>query len=214
MAFPSSPINGQITVVNNVTYTYESAVTAWTRTAPTSANTITTDTANVTSNTSSTSTTTGALKVAGGVGIVGNLNIGGTTYVTGDIIPTSNNSVNIGSANNRFGTLYLAANTIDLGGTTITTAPSGELVFRTQAGNVSLSANTINFLSSVANTSTNQGNLSVTGNLTVNKIYSDNYFYANGAALLSGVVAYGNLDGGFPDSTHGGIMPIDAGSIA
>lgn len=86
MAFPSSPINGQITVVNNVTYTYESAVTAWTRTAPTSANTITTDTANVTSNISSTSTTTGALKVAGGVGIVGNVYAGNFFYANGSVL--------------------------------------------------------------------------------------------------------------------------------
>jgi hypothetical protein len=79
--------------------------------------------------------------------------------------------------------LYLAANTIDLGGTTITTAPDGELVFTTRAGNVSLTANAINFLSSVANTSTNSGDLNVTGALTSNRIYSDNYFYANGSAF-------------------------------
>jgi len=144
----------------------------------------TTSQAIVTTNTTaSTSKTTGALRVLGGAGIGGNLYIGGTTYLTGDLIPTANNTVNIGSATNRFGTLYLAANTIDLGGTTITTAPDGELVFTTRAGNVSLTANAINFLSSVANTSTNSGDLNVTGALTSNRIYSDNYFYANGSAF-------------------------------
>ena len=144
----------------------------------------TTSQAIVTTNTTaSTSKTTGALRVSGGAGIGGNLYIGGTTYLTGDLIPTANNTVNIGSATNRFGTLYLAANTIDLGGTTITTAPDGELVFTTRAGNVSLTANAINFLSSVANTSTNSGDLNVTGALTSNRIYSDNYFYANGSAF-------------------------------
>jgi plastocyanin len=173
----------------------------------------------ITSNTASTSTATGALQVAGGAGIAGNLNVGGTVYFTGDILPTSNNTVNIGSATNRFGTLFLAANTIDLGGTTITTAPNGELIFTTQAGNVSLSANTINFLSTVANTSNNSGDMNVTGNLTVNKIYANSYFYANGTALTSGTATsngssvYGNFDGGFPDSVHGGIPSIDAGSI-
>lgn len=44
----------------------------------------------VTDNTTSTTTTTGALKVAGGVGIVENLNVGGTIVATGRI--TSNNS--------------------------------------------------------------------------------------------------------------------------
>jgi hypothetical protein len=150
--------------------------------------TATTTQAIVTTNTTtSTSTSTGALQVAGGAGIAGNLYIGGTTYITGDLIPTSNNTVNIGNATNRFGSLYLAANTIDLGGTTITTTPTGELLFTTQAGNVSLTANAINFLSSVANTSTNQGDLNVTGNLTVDKIYAGSYFYANGTSFTGGV---------------------------
>jgi hypothetical protein len=148
----------------------------------------TTSQAIVTTNTTaSNSKTTGALRVAGGAGIGGNLHIGGTTYLTGDLIPSSNNTVNIGSTTNRFGTLYLAANTIDLGGTTITTAPSGELVFTTQAGNVSLTANAINFLSSVANTSTNQGDLNVTGNLSVDRLYVNSYFYANGASFSGGL---------------------------
>ena len=179
MAFPTSPANEQQATVNGITYTYNSTDSAWYRTG-------TILTANITSNMASTSTTTGALQVAGGVGIVGNINIGGTTYVTGDILPTSNNTVNIGSATRRFGTLYLAANTIDLGGTTITTAPTGELVFATPAGNVNLSTNTISFLSTVANTSNQSGDLNITGNLTVNKIYATSYFYANGAALTGG----------------------------
>jgi len=179
MAFPTSPVNNQQATVNGITYTYNSTDSAWYRTG-------TILTANITSNMASTSTTTGALQVAGGVGIVGNINIGGTTYVTGDILPTSNNTVNIGSATRRFGTLYLAANTIDLGGTTITTAPTGELVFATPAGNVNLSTNTISFLSTVANTSNQSGDLNITGNLTVNKIYATSYFYANGAALTGG----------------------------
>ena len=179
MAFPTSPVNEQQATVNGITYTYNSTDSAWYRTG-------TILTANITSNMASTSTTTGALQVAGGVGIVGNINIGGTTYVTGDILPTSNNTVNIGSATRRFGTLYLAANTLNLGGTTITTAPTGELVFATPAGNVNLSTNTISFLSTVANTSNQSGDLNITGNLTVNKIYATSYFYANGAALTGG----------------------------
>jgi len=182
MAFPTSPVNEQQATVNGIAYTYSSTDSAWYRLGTS----LTTLTVNITSNTNSTSTTTGALKVAGGVGIVGNINIGGTTYVTGDILPTSNNTVNIGSNTRRFGTLYLAANTIDLGGTTITTAPTGELVFATPAGNVNLSTNTISFLSTVANTSNQSGDLNITGNLTVNKIYATSYFYANGAALTGG----------------------------
>jgi hypothetical protein len=100
---------------------------------------------------------TGAIGYTGSSGtlsgiVAGNLSVSGTTFVTGDIIPTSNNTVNIGSATNRFGTLYLAANTIDLGGTTISTSPSGDLTFVTNGGSVDITANTINFLSTVATT--------------------------------------------------------------
>lgn len=85
--------------------------------------------------------------------VTGNLSVSGTTFVTGDIIPTSNNTVNIGSPTSRFGTLYLAANTIDLGGTTISTSPSGDLTFVTARGSVDITANTVNFLNTVATTS-------------------------------------------------------------
>lgn len=54
--------------------------------------------ANVTSNTASTSTTTGALKVAGGVGIEGNVNIGEDLTVSGLVI--SNSSEDLADAAN------------------------------------------------------------------------------------------------------------------
>jgi len=136
----------------------------------------------------------------GSLTTTGNVSVGGTAYFTGDLLPTSNNTVNIGSASNRFGTVYLAANTIDLGGTTITTAPSGELVFASPAGNVSLSSNTISFLSTVANTSNDSGDLSVTGNLTVNKIYANSYFYSNGSVLSGGVGYTGSAGAGYTGS--------------
>ena len=143
--------------------------------------------------------TTGNFAV-GAVTTTGNVNVGGNIYLTGDLLPTSNNIVNIGSASNRFGTLYLAANTIDIGGTTITTAPSGELVFATQAGNVSLSSNTINFLSSVANTSTNQGDLTVSGNIVANKIYANSYFYSDGSSLTGTAGYTGSVGAGYTGS--------------
>lgn len=110
-----------------------------------------------------TTTITGYAGSAGSIGytgssgtfsgvVTGDLSVSGTTFVTGDIIPTSNNTVNIGSPTSRFGTLYLAANTIDLGGTTISTSPSGDLTFVTSGGSVDITANTINFLSTVATT--------------------------------------------------------------
>jgi hypothetical protein len=103
----------------------------------------------VSNNTPSTSTSSGALQVVGGVGIDGNVYVGKELYVTGNILPTSNNTVNIGSPTQRFGTLYLSANSIDIGGTVISATEQGDLNFDTPAGNVSLTANTISFLESI-----------------------------------------------------------------
>jgi hypothetical protein len=73
MSFPSSPRNNQLVTVNNIVYQYNQTNNTWTRYSLTTANVVTTDSANITSNTSSVSTITGALTVAGGAGIQGNV---------------------------------------------------------------------------------------------------------------------------------------------
>lgn len=74
--FPGSPQNDQLIEVNGDTYIYASADGAWYKYQPIGANLVTTDTANIVSTVSSTSSTTGALKVAGGAGIAGNVYAG------------------------------------------------------------------------------------------------------------------------------------------
>ena len=81
MAFPTTPTNGQISVVGNVTYSYSTSDNTWTRVAGNvvvATNLSVTQWANISSTTSSTSTTTGAVIVAGGVGVAENVNVGGT----------------------------------------------------------------------------------------------------------------------------------------
>ena len=135
-----------------------------------------------TNTTTSVSTTTGALKVSGGVGIAGNVNIGGIVTVSNSILPLVGNTIDIGSPTRRFNKLYLAGNTIDLGGTLISSTPNNGLQFTTTSGNIALNANTVAFLSTVATTPTaDVGNLNITGSITTGSIYSNNYFYANGA---------------------------------
>jgi hypothetical protein len=73
MAFPSSPINTQLATVNGIVYIYNSSTNTWTRRQSTSVKDIVADTANIVLTTTSTSTTTGALRVAGGAGIAGNV---------------------------------------------------------------------------------------------------------------------------------------------
>jgi hypothetical protein len=135
-----------------------------------------------TSNTTvSTSTSTGALVVAGGAGIAGELYVGGTTYVSGSIIPTSNNTINIGSPTARFGTIYVSANTIDIGGATISTTPSGDLEFETASGTIPITANTVNFLNTVSTTSIAQGDFSALAPVSplINQVFVTNSSYQN-----------------------------------
>ena len=89
--------------------------------------------------TASTSTTTGALQVAGGAGIAGQLNVGANVTVTGSILPSANVTYNLGSTTARWKDLFLSGNTIDLGGTTMS-APAGG-GFSVATGSVYANAN-------------------------------------------------------------------------
>ena len=123
---------------------------------------------------------------------VSNLSLAGTTSVSGDIIPTSNNAINLGTPTRRFGSLYLSGNTIDLGGAQITTTTGGDLSFNTSSGNVSITANTVSFLSTVANTTTSEGNVAFSSNITATSVRADAYFYSNGTPFTgsAGSVGY------------------------
>jgi hypothetical protein len=90
--------------------------------------------------TAATSSTTGALIVAGGAGIAGNVvapNFYGnvsptpgltTVYTTGHIVPTANVTYDLGTNANRFRSLYLSGSTIYLGNATITTSSTGDII--------------------------------------------------------------------------------------
>ena len=74
MSFPINPTDGQTAVLNGIPYAYSTSTTTWDRLAST---VTATTTLLVTGSASATSTTTGALQVAGGAGIGGNLYVGG-----------------------------------------------------------------------------------------------------------------------------------------
>ena len=76
---------------------------------------------------------------------VGNIfaNIGGGTstanvYITGALLPTANVAYDLGSATRRFKTLWLASNTIDLGGETISVGENGTWSFSSNGAVVSM----------------------------------------------------------------------------
>ena len=90
MSFPINPTNGQLAVVNNIVYSYNSAGTGyWTRTAAsTSTLGITVASLIILNTSSSISTATGALVVQGGVGVGGSI-YAGNIYTNGVIISTT-----------------------------------------------------------------------------------------------------------------------------
>ena len=102
--------------------------------------------------TASTTTTTGALRVAGGAGIAGQLNVGANVTVTGAILPSANVTYNLGSPTARWKDLFLSGSTIDLGGTTMS-APAG--------GGFSVATGSIYANASIASTSSSTGALIV-----------------------------------------------------
>ena len=76
---------------------------------------------------------------------VGNIfaNIGGGTstanvYITGSLLPTANITYDLGSATRRFKTLWLASNTLDLGGETISVGENGTWSFSSNGAVVSM----------------------------------------------------------------------------
>ncbi len=143
---------------------------------------------------------------AGGAAINGNLNVGGDIFVTGNILPTSNNTVNLGSPTNRFNKLYIAAQTIDLGGQTVITSDvAGQLQFITTVGNVSLTANSINFLQTVANSTTASGDITTIGNI----VASQNLTVAGNLTVQGNTIVVNSENFAVLDSTIAIHTPAD-----
>ena len=94
MSFPANPINGTTAVLNGITYTYVSASNAWIRST---VGVTSTNSLNIFGTTSSTSTATGALTVAGGVGIGGNLYVGNDSIFSGNLLPSADSAYNLGT---------------------------------------------------------------------------------------------------------------------
>ena len=79
---------------------------------------------------------------------VGNIfgNIGGGTstanvYITGTLLPTANVTYDLGSSTRRFKTLWLASNTIDLGGESLSVDQDGTWSFTSQGARIKMGKN-------------------------------------------------------------------------
>ena len=94
------------------------------------------------------------------------------TSVSSDIIPSTNNSYSLGNSVRQWKDLWVSNSTIYLNSLPITA----------DGANLKVNGNTVLTTSSPLSFS----NLSVTGNVTANAVYTNNYFYANGAPFPQG----------------------------
>ncbi len=120
---------------------------------------------------------------AGGVSTYGNANVValGEAGWSGNIIPSANATYSLGNATNYWSNLWVANNTIYIGG-----VPLGMT-----AGNV-LTVNGEPVLSNDSDTA-----ITTTGNIAAGNILTDNYLYANGEPFVS--ASTGNIT--FTDTT-------------
>ena len=187
MAFPVSPINGQVTVVNQVSYQYSSATNSWTRILST-ANIITANTIAV----------NGALTVGTTISAVGNITAGTGNFFVG------NGSQLTGI------TADAAGFPISSGNSNIAATANGN-IFISVAGtsNVAVFATTGEYITGVLSASgtitggnlATGGTASATGNITGGNILTGGLISATGtitgSSHLGAVVSVtGNVTGG------------------
>ena len=129
------------------------------------------DTLAVLNTTTSTSSTTGAVTVAGGVGIVENLNVGGNGVFTGDVavnggdITTTATTFNLVNATATTLNIGGAATAIDIGAATGTTSVNNAL---SVDGNFDVGGASIFTVDASNGNTETAGNMIVGGDLTVN----------------------------------------------
>jgi len=146
---------------------------------------------NISNITASTSTNSGALTVVGGVGIGGDVFIGGITNVSKNVIPTDN-TISLGTLANPFADLYLGPNSLNIDtikfsgvGSTLTFSSTyGSTVINAGAAILTTTTNATNTTSGalqvlggagirgnvwIGGNETVLGNLEVRGDITTNK---------------------------------------------
>lgn len=157
--FPSNPTLGDTHTVGSVTWTWNGY--AWVKSSGTSKifNIITATQIFITTSTQSTGTTTGALVVGGGVGIAGDLHVGGFLYGSaGIVITTSTFAGEVNSGD-------------DI--TVVTSTSTGIVVinnistFQSVTNRGSTTTNSITITNTSSSTSTTTGALIVSGGIAI-----------------------------------------------
>jgi|694.fasta_scaffold00326_5 hypothetical protein len=122
--------------------------------------------------TQSTGTTSGGLRVIGGAAVQRNLFVGeefnvfGTSTFYKNLIP-GNSTVNLGTANNPFNSLYLIGSTLYLGTVTLKSYNSTDFTIESPSGYVTQTVGNLFLNSGVISTTSNNGSLVVTGGVGI-----------------------------------------------
>ena len=98
---------------------------------------------------------------------------------SGHILPSANVTYDLGSPSLRFRSLYIAGNTINIGGATIS-ATANSISLTSPTGAIFSVSGT-----SALDTVGSFGSLAVTGNITSGAVYTDSYFYSNGTSYYN-----------------------------
>ena len=140
----------------------------------------------LTNSTDASSTVTGSLVVTGGAGIGKKLYVGDDSTFSGDLLPSADNSYDLGSPSNRWKTLYVTSGTIDIGGQTLST------------NNGAIEVDTVRVTTSTVASSTTTGGLQVIGGVGIGQnVYigstdastttlTSNALYVEGGAGIKG----------------------------
>jgi len=110
-------------------------------------------------------------------------NLSVTGFVEGNLLPGSNNQANLGTTGQTWGNLYIG-NAIYIGNASITQS-NGNIVL----SNIDLQGNTVVSTLSVTGNTFNQGDVLVSGNLTVNG--NTNYINVNNLAIKDPLISLG-----------------------
>lgn len=181
MAFPSSPSNGDIATVANVIYSYNSTKNAWIR-LRSDGTYLTVNTLAVTGANVSTSQLFGALIVAGGVGIGGNLHAG---TIQGTVIGNTTPSTG------KFTTLESVGNLTISAGNLVVTNGNINAVETTLTGNLNSGNVRTGIISATNNITTsanvNSSYVTATNRVSANNVNNTGQFYYNTRTISANV---------------------------
>ena len=131
--------------------------------------------------------------------ILGQLSVGGTVTVTGNILPSANVTYNLGSPTQKFKSAYFSGNTVYIGSESMGVDPSGTWQFSSNGSTVTLGANatfnppSINVTGNISSAIDNTGLLNSSGNVLANTVSA---YALSGLITTAGqtnITAIGNL---------------------